>query len=70
MKVVERITATGPDHLLYEATIDDTVDFTRPWKVSIPQYRRKEPHAQILEFKCIEFSEDLIYGHLRKVPLK
>jgi hypothetical protein len=70
MKVVERITATGPDHLLYEATIDDPVVFTRPWKVSIPLYRRKEPNAQILEFKCIEFSEDLIYGHLRKVPLK
>jgi hypothetical protein len=22
-----------------------------------------------LEYKCVEFAEDVIYGHLRKVPL-
>jgi hypothetical protein len=70
MHVVERITATGPDHLNYEATIEDPETFTRPWKISMPLYRRKERNAQVLEFKCVEFSEDLIYGHLRKVPLK
>jgi hypothetical protein len=70
MHIVERITATGPDHLNYEATIEDPEVFTRPWKISMPLYRRKERNAQILEFKCIEFAEDVIYGHLRKVPIK
>jgi hypothetical protein len=70
LHVVERITATGPDHLLYEATIEDPNVFTRPWKISMPLYRRMERNAQVLEFKCVEFSEDAIYGHLRKVPLK
>jgi hypothetical protein len=70
LHVVERITAAGPDHLNYEATIEDPNVFTRPWKISMPLYRRIEKNAQILEYKCVEFAEDLIYGHLRKVPLK
>jgi hypothetical protein len=55
---------------MYEATIEDPTVFTRPWKISMPLYRRKERNAQVLEFKCVEFSEDAIYGHLRKVPIK
>jgi hypothetical protein len=70
LHVVERITALSPDHLQYEATIEDPDVFTRPFKIAMPLYRRIEKNAQILEFKCIEFAEDLIYGHLRKVPLK
>jgi hypothetical protein len=66
LKVVERYTRTGPDHLLYEATIDDPKTFTRPWKIQMPLYRRVEPNAQLLEFKCVEFVEELMYGHLRK----
>ena len=70
LKVVERYTRTGPDHLSYEATIDDPKTFTRPWTIRMPLYRRVEPQAQLLEFKCVEFVEELMYGHLRKVPLK
>ena len=66
LKVEERYTATGPDHLLYEATITDPKVFTRPWKISLPLYRRIEPQAQLLEFKCVEFVEELMYGHLKK----
>ena len=40
--------------------------FTRPWKIRLPLYRRLEPNAQILEFKCVEFAEELMYGHLIK----
>jgi hypothetical protein len=69
LKVTERITAMDKDHLNYEATIEDPKVFTRPWKISMPLYRIVEKNAQILEYKCIEFSEDAIYGHLRKVPL-
>jgi hypothetical protein len=69
LHVVERYTRTGPDHLLYEATIEDPNVFTRPWKISMPLYRRIEPNAQITEFKCVEFVEELMYGQWRKSPL-
>ena len=52
------------DTLIYEVTIEDPKVFTRPWKMSMPLYRRVEPNAQILEFRCVEFVEDLMYGHL------
>ena len=66
LHVVERFTAASPDHLVYEATIEDPKVFTRPWKISMPLYRRMERTAQLLEFNCIPLVEDLIYGHLRK----
>jgi hypothetical protein len=70
LHVVERYTATSPDHLLYEATIEDPNVFTRPWKISMPIYRRLEKNAQIMEFRCVEFVEELLYGHLRKPQSK
>jgi hypothetical protein len=70
LHVVERFTAASPDHLLYEATIEDPKVFTRPWKIAMPLYRRLEKTAQIMDFRCVEFAEDLIYGHLRKQPAK
>jgi hypothetical protein len=66
MRVVERFTPMSPYHLQYEATIEDPKVFTRPWKIRMPLYRRMEPNAQRLEFKCVEFTEELIYGKLRK----
>src|SRR5438034_7445318 len=69
MHVVERYTRTGPDHLWYEVTIEDPKVFTRPWKMSMPLYRRKEKNAQLFEYKCVEFVEELMYGQWRKKPL-
>jgi hypothetical protein len=66
LHVVERYTRTGPDHLVYEATIEDPKVFTRPWKVSLPLYRRQEADLQLSEYKCVEFVEELMYGHLTK----
>jgi len=66
LHVVERITPVNADLLNYEATIDDKKVFSRPWKMSMPIYRRKEKGARLLEFRCVEFVEDLIYGALRK----
>jgi hypothetical protein len=66
LHVVERYTATGPDHLLYEATLEDSTVFTRPWKLSVPLYRRKERNMELSELKCVEFVEDYLYGTLRK----
>jgi hypothetical protein len=70
LHVVERYTPATPDALTYEATIDDPKVFSRPWKMSMPLYRRLEKNAQLMEFKCVEFVEELMYGHLRKQPSK
>jgi hypothetical protein len=66
LHVVERYTPASPELLRYEATIEDSKVFTRPWKMSFPLYRRLDKNAQFLEFKCVPFSEELVYGHLRK----
>ncbi len=70
LHVVERYTPLSPDALTYEATIEDPKVFARPWKMSMPLYRRLEKNAQLLEFKCVEFAEELMYGPLRKQPRK
>jgi hypothetical protein len=70
MKVVERWTPTGPTTLRYEAEITDPATFTRPWKVSLNLYRRVGEDARLQQFKCVEFVEELMYGGLRKEPLK
>ena len=70
LHVVERYTAVSPNALMYEATIEDPNVFTRPWKIRMPLYRRLEENVQLLEFKCVEFVEELMYGHLRKPPSK
>ena len=66
--VVERYTAISENHIQYEATIEDPETYTRPWTVSLPLYRRIDDNMQLLEFKCVEFAEELMYGHLRKDP--
>lgn len=69
VRVVERYTPISSDHLQYEATIEDPEVFTRPWTISMPLYRRKEPTMQLVEYKCVEFVEELLYGHLRREQL-
>lgn len=66
MQVTERYTPTGPNHMQYEATIEDASVYARPWTISMPLYRRMEADAQLLEFKCVEFAEELMYGHLSR----
>src|SRR5206468_7770557 len=73
MRVTERFTPAGNLNdmfaLRYEATIEDPKVFTRPWKINMPLYRRIEPNAQLMEFRCIEFVEELAFGHLRRQQL-
>ena len=57
---------TGGNVLNYEARMEDPKTFTRPWTIRMPLYRRVEPNAQLLEYKCVEFSEELLYGDLKK----
>jgi hypothetical protein len=69
LHVVERYTRTSADVISYEATIEDPNVFTRPWKMTMPLYRRQERNAQLMDFKCVEFVEELMYGQWRKKPL-
>ena len=66
IRVEERYTAASEQHLQYEATITDPEIFERPWSILLPLYRRIDENMQLLEFKCVEFVEELMYGHLRK----
>ncbi len=66
LRVVERFTARSPETLDYHVTLEDPNVYTRPWSMRMPLYRRVEPNAELMEFRCVEFVEDLIYGHLRK----
>jgi hypothetical protein len=68
LKVTERYTLIDRDHIQYEATIEDPETFSGQWTIAMPLYRRIEPKAQVLEFKCVEFSEELLYGDLVKKP--
>ena len=70
LHVVERYTRVSPDALDYEATIEDPKVFSRPWKMRMPLYRRLEKDAQLLEYTCVEFAEELLYGPLRKQSSK
>ena len=70
LHVVERYTPVSANVLQYEATIEDPKVFSRPWKMSMPLYRHVEKNAQLMEYKCAEFAEELLYGHLRKQPSK
>ncbi len=66
LHVVERFNLADADHMNYEATIEDPQTFTRPWKINLRLYKRVEKNAQLTEFKCVEFVEELLYGDVRK----
>jgi hypothetical protein len=68
LKVTERYSLIDANTIDYRATIEDPKVFTKPWTMRMPIYRRRDPNAQLMEYKCVEFVEELMYGHLRKQP--
>jgi hypothetical protein len=66
LTVTERYTPRAADVLDYEATITDPQVFARPWTIRMPLYRRLDSGARLMEFKCVELVEELMYGHLTK----
>jgi hypothetical protein len=69
MTVTERYTLIDDTHIRYEASIDDPQTFSRPWTISMPLYRHIDENAELLDYKCVEFSENLLYGeHLKEPP--
>ena len=68
MKVTERFSLVTPDHLMYEATIEDPLVYAEPWTIRLPLYRDVSENAELLEYKCVEFSENLLYGEFLLNP--
>lgn len=66
LHVTERYTPIDRDHIHYEATIEDPKVFTRPWKISVPLYRRIEKNVRILEYECVWYLQEEKYKG--KVP--
>jgi len=64
LHVVERYTLETPNIIMYEATIEDPGVFSRPWTIRVPLYRHIEENAHLMEFKCIPFAEDVVYGEI------
>jgi len=62
--VTERFKPMGPNHIDYSATIDDPALYSKPWTIRMPLYKHVEQNAQLLEFRCVPFSEMLLYGDL------
>jgi hypothetical protein len=65
-KVTERYTPLGPNHLQYEATIEDATVYSKPWTIRMPLYRVVDDGFRLLEFKCEPYAEEKLYGHLRR----
>jgi len=60
----------SPDHILYEATITDPKVFSRPWKMTMPLYRRTEKNVKLLEYECVFYLQEQRYGRVQvgRVP--
>jgi hypothetical protein len=67
LHVVERYTMIDPAHLQYEATIEDSKVFTKPWKISMPLYKILDKNAKILEYECVYYLQDEKYGNAKPV---
>jgi hypothetical protein len=64
LKVTERFTLLDPNHIWYEATLDDPLTYSRPWTIEMPLYRLIDKNAQLLEHKCVPFTDMLLYHDL------
>jgi hypothetical protein len=69
LKVTEKFTLTSSYTMAYEATLEDPNVYTKPWTIKMPIYKRVPPDDRLMQFNCVEFVEELMYGHLRKRPL-
>jgi hypothetical protein len=64
LTVTERFTLLGPNHIWYEATLEDPLTYSEPWTIEMPLYRLIENDAQLLEHKCVAFADLLLYSDL------
>jgi hypothetical protein len=51
LHVIERFRRTSPDLIIYQATIDDSTVYTKPWTLEVPMEKGKGP---VFEYACHE----------------
>jgi len=56
---VERYTAVDSNTINYEATLDDSKVFSRPFKIAFSFGRNPDPNYQQMEYACVEGEKDL-----------
>jgi hypothetical protein len=64
LKVTERFKLLDANHIWYEATLEDPQTFAKAWTIEMPLYRLIDNHAQLLEHKCVPFTDMLLYHDL------
>jgi len=67
LKVTEKFTPVSENVLTYSATMTDPKTFSRPWTITMPLYKHLEKNAQILEYNCVEMTEERRYSPLLKL---
>ena len=60
LRLQERFTPLGSNHISYEVTVEDPAVFTRPWNMQTVLYRRMEENVQTLDYECLEFEEPFL----------
>src|SRR5215471_3165657 len=64
LKVTERLRLVDSTHMSYEATLDDPMTFSRPWTIEMTLYRLIDSNVQLLEHKCVPWTDQLLYHDL------
>jgi hypothetical protein len=64
LKVTERFKLLDANHIWYEATLEDPQTFSRAWTIEMPLYRLIDNNVQLLEHKCVPFTDMLLYHDL------
>ena len=54
LHVVERYTLLDPDTMKYEARIEDSKVYSKPWTIELLLYRQKQTGARIIEDECLD----------------
>lgn len=65
LNVTEKYTLVNEHVMEYEATLEDEETYTRPWTIKMNLYKKTGQDAQLQQFKCVEFVEELLYGEWR-----
>ena len=65
LQVTEKYRLIDKNHIDYQATIEDSEVFKEPWTIKMVLYKRVGKDAALQQFKCVDFVEELLYGHLR-----
>ncbi|HEY8518914.1 MAG TPA: hypothetical protein VIN61_02445 [Gammaproteobacteria bacterium] len=61
LHVVERWTLLDANTIRYEATLEDSKVYTRPWTLSVILYRHREENFQLIENYCYTHAYDEHY---------